>query len=464
MALQILDSRWGRRTKAALALVVFGIVSVAQAGQAWSQRASLVRDAEIESIIRKLATPLLQAAGLPADSVRIHLVNDSSLNAFVAGGLHMFINTGLLQRAETPNQLSGVLAHEIGHIEGGHLARTRDELRGASTTAILAAILGVAAGIASGDARVGTAVAAAGQEVALKNLLLYSRTQESSADQAAVRLLETTRQSAKGLNEFLGVLGDQEVLPESQQDPYMRSHPFSRDRVDALMRHLQKSAYTDKTDSPEALAQHARMRAKLDGFLDPTSRVLRKYPVSDQSLPALYARAVAYHRQGNIEAANSALDALLAMRPDDPYFHELKGQILFERGDGPGAIAAYRIAVDRSAGEPPIVFAYAQAVTNNAAPGELKNLIPMLEMALTREPDNGSGWRLLGTAYGKSGNMAEASLALSESEWLFGNAKLAALQAHRAQTEFKRGSPGWLRAEDLRLAAERQMRAEAERR
>ena len=128
------------------------------------------------------------------------------------------------------------------------------------------------------------------------------------------------------------------------------------------------------------------------------------------------------------------------------------------------AIAAYRIAVDRSAGEPPIVFAYAQAVTNNAAPGELKNLIPMLEMALTREPDNGSGWRLLGTAFGKSGNMAEASLALSESEWLFGNAKLAALHAHRAQTEFKRGSPGWLRAEDLRLAAERQMRAEAERR
>lgn len=464
MALQIQDSHWGRRTKAALALFVFGLVTLAQASQAWSQRVGLVRDAEIESIIRKLATPLVTAAGLPSGSVRIHLVNDNSLNAFVAGGLNMFINTGLLQRAETPNQLSGVLAHEMGHIEGGHLARTREELRGASTTAILAAILGVAAAVASGDARVGTAVAAAGQDAAVKNLLLYSRTQESSADQAAVRLLEATGQSAKGLDEFLSVLGNQEVLPESQQDPYMRSHPFSRDRVDAITRHLQKSPYTNKPDSPEALALHARMRAKLAGFLDPTSKVLRDYPVSDQSLPALYARAVVYHRQGNIEAANKTLDALLAMRPDDPYFHELKGQILFERGDGPNAIAAYRIAVNRSGGEPPIVFDYAQAVTNSAGLGEIKELIPLLEKALIREPDNGSGWRLLGTAYGKSGNMAEASLALAESEWLFGNAELAALQAHRAQTEFKQGSPGWLRAEDLRLAAERQMRKKAERR
>lgn len=464
MALQIHDSRWGRRTRAALALVVFGIVSLAHAGQAWSQRSTLIRDAEIETIIRKLAAPLLQASGLPADGVRIHLVNDNSLNAFVAGGLQMFIYTGLLQRAETPNQLSGVLAHEIGHIEGGHLVRTRDELRGASTTTILATILGVAAAVASGDARLGTAIAATGQDVALRNFLRYSRTQESAADQAAVRLLESTGQSAKGLDEFLTVLGDQEVLPESQQDPYMRSHPFSRDRTDAIMRHLQKSPYTDKPDNQAALAQHVRMRAKLAGFLDPTSRVLRAYPESDRSLPALYARAVAYHRQGKTAAANSALDALLALSPDDSYFHELKGQFLFERGDGPNAIKAYRKAVDHSAGEPLIVFAYARAVTNNAGLSEVKALIPLLEKALSRESDNGSGWRLLGTAYGKTGNMGEASLALAESEWLFGNAKLSALQAHRAQTQFKRGSSNWLRAEDLRLASERIMRARAERR
>ncbi len=447
-----------------LALIVFGVVSLAQAGQAWSQRGSLIRDAEIESIIRKLAAPLLQASGLPANGVRIHLVRDDSLNAFVAGGLQMFIYTGLLQRSETPNQLSGVLAHEIGHIEGGHLARTRDELRGASTTAILAAILGVAAAVASGDARVGTAVAATGQDVALKNFLRYSRSQESSADQAAVRLLEATEQSAKGLDEFLRVLGDQEVLPESQQDPYMRSHPLSRDRTDALERHLQRSPYSNQLDSPAALALHARMRAKLAGFLDPTARVLRAYPESDRSLPALYARAVAYHRQGNVAAGNVALDALLVMQPDDPYFHELKGQILFERGDAANAVPAYRLAVERSGGEPLIVFAYAQAVANIGQPGEIKALIPLLEKALAREPDNGSGWRLLGTIYGKAGQMGEASLALAESEWLFGNAKLAALQAHRAQTEFKRGTPGWLRAEDLRLAAERIMRARAARR
>ena len=448
---------------AILALVVFGFVSVAQPGPAWSQRTSLIRDAEIESIIRKLAAPLLQASGLGADSVRIHLVNDNSLNAFVAGGLQMFIFTGLLQRAETQNQLSGVLAHEIGHIEGGHLARTREELRGASAAAILSMVLGVAAAVASGDPRIGSAVAATGQDAALKNFLRYSRTQESSADQAAVRLLEATQQSAKGLSEFLAVLGGQEVLPESRQDPYMRTHPFSRDRTDALERHLQRSRYTNVTDGPAARAQHARMRAKLAGFLDPISRVFAAYPETDRSLPALYARAVAYHRQRDNVAADRTLDALLALEPDDPYFHELRGQVLFERGDAPGAVAAYRQAMDRSNREPLIVFAYAQAVIQNASASQLKELIPMLERAVAREPDNGSGWRLLGTAFGKAGQLGEASLALAESEWLFGNAKVAALQAHRAQSTFKRGSPGWLRAEDLRLAAERVMRERAQR-
>ncbi len=462
MVLQRICCFWCRRITATATLFVFCITILLPASPAWSQRTTIIRDAEIESNIQKLAAPLLRAAGLSPDSVRIHLVQSDQLNAFVAGGLQIFLYTGLLQRVETPNQLKGVLAHEIGHIEGGHLARAREELEGASATAILAAILGAAAAIASGDGRIGGAVMATGQQMALRNFLRYSRTQESSADQAAVRLLDATEQSALGLDEFLTVLGNQEVLPPSQQDPYMRTHPFSRDRVAALQRHLERSSYTDARDSQAELARHARMQAKLSGFLDPTSRVLAKYPESDQSLTALYARAVAYHRRGDFTAADRAIGELLKMRPDDPYFHELKGQILYERGDTDGAINAYRTAVGLSEKEPLIVFAYAQAVAAKADRAQLAELVPLMERALDREPENGSGWRTLGIVYGKIGEMGEASLALAESEWLYGNADRAALQAHRAQSDLKRGSSEWLRAEDLRLAAERAMREEAE--
>lgn len=463
MALKTKVLRRHRWLRAALAWAIIGFMTVVQTSQSWAQRGTLIRDAEIEATIRGLATPLLRASGLNADSVRIHLVRNNDLNAFVAGGLQIFIYTGLLQRAETPNQVTGVLAHEIGHIEGGHLARTRDELRGASATAILATILGVAAAVASGDPRIGSAVAAGGQEAAVRSYLQYSRSHESSADQAAARLLDATGQSAIGLTEFLEVLGNQEVLPPSQQDAYMRTHPFSRDRTAALRQHLSRSRYTGVKDSPEALALHKRMQAKLAGFLDPTSRVMAAYPTSDQSLPALYARAVAFHRLGDPLAADRELAKLLAQYPQDPYFHELSGQIRFERGDNAGSIQAYRQAVELSRRDPLIVMAYARAVVGAGDPAQVKQVIPLLERALDRESDSASGWRLLGTAYGKIGERGEASLALAESEWRYGNPDLAALQAHRAQQEFRKGTPGWLRAEDLKLAAERVMRARAAR-
>ncbi len=427
------------------------------ATNAWSQGGALIRDAEIESTIRNLSAPLLRAAGLPPGDVRIHIVRNDSLNAFVAGGLQIFIYTGLLQRTETPNQLAGVIAHEIGHISGGHLARTREELRGASAASILAAVLGVAAAVASGDARVGSAVIMGGQSAVQRNILKYSRTQESAADQAALQLLDATGQSATGLSEFLDIIGDQELLLSSQQAPYLRTHPFSRDRVEAIEGHLAQSPYTDKEAAAEVQKAHARMRAKISGFLDPTGRVLRKYPESDTSLPAVYARAVAYHRDGNFSATDAAISRLLEMSPDDPYFHELKGQLLFERADNAGAIAAYRKAVTESGAEPLIVFGYARAVIAAPSSGLLDDAIERLESALVREPDNGTGWRLLGTAYGKQGDLGQAALALAESEWHFGNPELTVRQARRAQSKLTRGSPEWLRAEDLRLAAERRL-------
>lgn len=436
-----------------LGMMLVALANTAMAPVAAAQ--TFIRDAEIEATIRSWATPLLRAAGIPPSDVRLHLVRSDQLNAFVAGGMRIFIYTGLLQRAETPGQVIGVLAHEIGHIQGGHLARTRGELENASAQTILFTLLGAAAAIASGDGRVGAAVGAFGQTAAMKDLLQYSRTQESAADQAAVRLLESTGQSAQGLTEFLSVLGDQELLLPEQQDPYLRTHPISQERIQALQDHLNRSAYSHQKPDEAAVRAHARMRAKLEGFLSPPGKVMRDYPESDTSTPALIARAVAYHRQNRAADADRELAALLERMPDDPYINELKGQIRFERGDNPAALAAYSRAMELAPNEPMIAIPYAQALVVAPEREDLEKAVKLLERAVQQEPDDGGAWRTLGTAYGRLDRLGDAALALAESEIRFGRADLAFQQASRAQTLLKNGTPAWLRAEDIRLNAER---------
>ncbi|MFQ5958858.1 MAG: M48 family metallopeptidase, partial [Alphaproteobacteria bacterium] len=243
-------------------------------------RISFIRDAEIENTIRTYATPLFTAAGFDADQVRVLIVNDSRLNAFVAGGMNLFLNTGLLLASESPEQVIGVIAHETGHIAGGHLARTQDALRGASAAAILAYVLGAAA-IAAGSAEGGAAVIAGGQSIAQQTFLQYSRSQEQAADQFAVSVLDATGQSAEGLLQFLEILGDQEVLLTSSQDPYLRTHPLTRDRIGFLRHHVQISPFSGRAPPPAFVEAFARMQAKLRGFLDPPERTLARYPASD---------------------------------------------------------------------------------------------------------------------------------------------------------------------------------------
>tara|TARA_R110002096_G_scaffold339293_2_gene532660 strand:+ start:149 stop:1528 length:1380 start_codon:yes stop_codon:yes gene_type:complete len=447
-----------RRAVAALLLLALSSVSLATPARAQS----FIRDAEIEATIRGWATPLLRAAGLSPNDVQLHIVKSDQLNAFVAGGLRIFIYTGLLRRTKSPEEVIGVLAHEIGHIQGGHLARTRDEMANASAQAILFAVLGVVAAVASGDGRVGAAVGAFGQTAALKSLLQYSRTQESAADQAALRLMDATGQSAKGLESFLSVLGDQELLLPEQQDPYLRTHPISRERVAALQQHLETSRYSDVPSGAESRAAHARMKAKLDGFLAPFGSVLREYPERDTSTPALIARAVAYHRTNRLAETDAAIDALRTRLPQDPFIQELYGQILFERGDNTQAIEAYKRAYELAPNEPLIAIAYAQALVVAPGTADLDLAVKLLERAVRQDSESGGAWRTLGTAYGRQGQLGEAALALAESESRFGRADLAFQQASRAQTLLKTGSPAWLRAEDIRQAAERALIKRAE--
>ena len=433
----------------AAALLISGVKDgVAQ------QRISLIRDAEIEAIIRAYATPLFEAAGLTPSDVGIHLVNDSRLNAFVSNGLNLFLNTGLIQRSETPGQLLGVIAHETGHIAGGHLVRVRDELANATVQALLGAALGAAAAIASGEGGAGAAIMAGSQEMARRGFLQYSRAQESAADHAAMRFLDATGQSSRGLANFLEILSDQELLSTTMQDPYLRTHPITRERVEAVEAHLAQSRYTDAPLPPEWVEAHARMRAKLDGFLSPPAATLARYRADDDSLPARYARAIAYYRQADLKNALPLIDRLIAERPDDPYFVELRGQMLFENGRLAEALPSYQRAVALLPNAPLLRQELARAAIETQDPAWIKQAIVQLNEAVRLDPGSAGTWRLLGIAYGRDGQIGQASLALAESAMLRGAKREARTQAERAQRALQPGSPDWLRADDIKRTAE----------
>ncbi|WP_374443928.1 M48 family metalloprotease [Stella sp.] len=418
-------------------------------------RVSLIRDAEIEATIRAYAAPLFAVAGLDPDAVQVYLVNDTRINAFVAGGQRLFLNTGLIMRARNPNQLSGVIAHETGHIAGGHLARLQDALSTATTAAIVSMLLGIAAAALAGDGKAAGAAIVGGTSLAERNLLYYNRGQESAADQAGMSYLDRTGQSSRGMLEFFELLENQELLTAVRQDPYLRSHPLTRERIDAVRAHVARSRHSDAGDSPELMARHARMIAKLRGFLLPPSQTLRQYPDTDRSLPARYARAIAHYRVPDLPRARAGIDALIAEFPADPWFHELKGQVLFENGRVAEAEAPYREALRLAPGEPLLRYGLAQVLLEYNTVPAATEARALLNEAVRHETRNPSFWRLLAIAYGREGNIGMAALSLSEQAAAAGNHRTALQQATRALGVLPRGSPGWLRAEDLRDEARR---------
>lgn len=420
---------------------------------AQQQRISFIRDAEVESTIRAFATPLFVAAGLDANAIRVHLVNDQTLNAFVANGLNMYINTGLLIRAENAGQIIGVIAHETGHIMGGHLVRAREGMEGATTEAIVAMVLGAAAAVA-GAPDAGVAIMMGGTQAAERGLLRYSRQMESSADQSGVNLLERTHQSARGMAEFLEILADQELLTAGRQDPYVRSHPISRERVDFIRNSLTTAKYANEPIKPEFVELQKRMRAKLQGFIDP-SRALQTYKESDRSIEARYARAIAYSRRPDYAKALPLMDELIAERPKDGYFYEMKGQMVFESGNAKEAERYYAKAVELLPNEPLIRIDLARIQIETDSPEATRAAISNLEIARRGESDSSELWRLLAVGYGRDGQIAMASLAQAERALLQGRKQEARAFAERAERGLPAGSAGSLRAQDIRRAAEK---------
>lgn len=437
-----------------LALLALAPLRAATAQQ--GQRLNLIRDAEIESTIRTFTIPIWRAAGLDPNGVEIMLVQDGSLNAFVAGGQRIFINTGLIMRTERPNQLIGVMAHESGHIAGGHLARMQEELRSLSTMQILETIL--ASGAMAGGALGGTGGGSAGHgggtgrpmaPGSLMSFLKYTQTQESAADQAAISYLQRTGQSPKGTIEFLRYLQREEKLAINRRDPYLTTHPLTPERIAAFEEAASRSPYKNTPDSAQFLALHQRMVAKLYGFIAPDI-ALQRYTEADRSVPARYARAIALYRKGNLGSALLTIDGLLKEFPNDPYFHEVRGQMLYENGRAAEAISSYRKAVQLAPAAAILKIDFARALLDVNKPDYDREAVRNLELATQQESGSFELWRLMAAGYSKLNNPGMTSLARAEMAALRGQRSEAQSHADAATRQLQAGTPAWQRAQDLK--------------
>jgi predicted Zn-dependent protease len=421
------------------------------------QGAPIIRDTEIEQLLKDYTQPVLKAAGLAQQNIQPVIINDRSFNAFVADGRRIFVNAGALMDSDTPNQMIGVLAHETGHIAGGHLARLREQLANATTQSILAMLLGVGALIAAGrksdpGSGVGQAGAAAiaGPTQAIQNSLFgYLRAQEDQADRAGVKFLTATGQSPKGMYETFKRLADQTLYQTHFASPYVQSHPLPAERVAALEGIARQSPYWDKKDPPALQARHDLMRAKLYGFLMRPDAVARRYPPSDTSLPARYARAIAAYRYSDPHAAAAQIDGLIQAQPNNPYFYELKGQALLEGGKPAEAVGPLRHAVALAPNAALIQIMLGQALVASNDRAHVDEAVSILQAAVLREQESADAFSQLAMAYGIKNDLAHADLASAQAAFLRGDLKTAREIAMRAKGRFPVGSPGWVKADDI---------------
>jgi predicted Zn-dependent protease len=438
---------------AAVALILAPIPAITQEGE----KLALLRDTETEQLLRDYSRPILRAAGLEKQNIQVTIINQAAFNAFVADGRRIFVNHGALLQSETPNQIIGVLAHETGHLAGGHLARLREQLAQAQTQMIIAMLLGLgamAAGAKSGNTNsgltnAGAAALAGPQNMILRSLLSYQRQQEESADRAGVKFLTATGQSARGMYETFKRLSNDTLFAAHGSDPYFQSHPMPADRVAALEELARSSPYWDKKDDPSLQLRHDMMRAKISAFLERQDTVYRRYPLSSDTLPARYAHAITTYLHGDLRNALTQIDALIQTQPNNPYFYELRGQALMEGGRPAEAVAPLRKAVQLSNNAPLIEMLLGQALVASDNKAYVDEAITILRAAVARESEAPIGYTQLAMAFGRKGDLAEADLASAQAAFLRGDNKTARDLASRAKTRFAVGTPGWVKADDI---------------
>jgi len=449
-----------KKTSGLVAAAVAAALAAAPVAPAFAQAEGkgppILRDTETEQLLREYTRPILRAAGLEKQNINVVIINDSSFNAFVADGRRIFVNYGAIMQSETPNQLIGVLAHETGHLAGGHLSKMREELARAQTQMIIAMLLGAGAMVAgarsgsnSGLANAGAAAVVGPQEIIRRSLLSYQRQQEDQADRAGVKFLTATGQSAKGMYETFKRFTNDSLFAARGADPYLQSHPMPAERVAALEGIARQSPYWDKKDPPELQTRHDMVRAKISAFMERPDTVYRRYPLSNTSLPARYARAIATYLHGDPRSASTQIEGLIQAQPNNPYFHELLGQALLEGGHPAEAIAPLRKAVQLSGNAPLIEMLLGQALVATENKAYTEEAISILRAAVGRESEAPLGFTQLAMAYGRKGDYAEADLASAQAAYLRGDNKTARELASRAKTRFAVGTPGWVKADDI---------------
>jgi len=444
-----------------LGAVLAAPLALATAAPATAQGAAstvvVIRDAETETLLRNFANPLFRASGVEPNTVRIILIRDDALNAFVSTGNRLFINTGIIAKSESALELIAVLAHETGHIRGGHIAKLPEMMREAMIKSIAAMLIGVAAATAGRSPDAGMGAMLGGQHLAQRGLMSFTRSMENGADQSALYALDRVGWSARGMLGLFGRIKDQDALVDELQDPYLRTHPLTKDRVETVTAHIARSPHSDARLPAAFDSGFLMVRAKLRGFLEPSSVTLRRIRDDDPAAEARYARGIALYRLGRTDEALKPIDQLLAAMPSNPWLHELKGQILFEGGRGAAAIAPYREAARLAPEHAPIRAALARALIETGDPAQLRQAIGHLQSALAREHDDAWSWRSLGIAFGRIGEMGQADLALAEEALVLGEIPRARALARRAEKQLPPG-PSRLRAVDVGNAVKKENR------
>lgn len=418
---------------------------------------SMLRDAETEALFAEMSAGIILAAGLQPKNVQIVLLQDKEINAFVAGGQIVYIHSGLITAAKNVNEVQGVIAHEIGHVAGGHVIRSSEGIKTATGITLLSLLLGAAA-IAAGAGEAGAGIMAAGQQAALGKFLAFTRTQESSADSAAASYLSKAGISGRGLIGFFKTLQNVEfryAIP--QEDSYGRTHPLTGERISALQEVVAKDAAWNKPSDPALEARFQRVKAKLTGFVNEPRQTLITYPATDLSIPGRYARAYAWHRSAYPDKALEEADSLLRSVPHDPYFLELKGQILLESGRPQEALPVLREATDLTRSQPLIAALFGHALLATEDKANLPEATRVLKSAVSKDNDNPFAWYQLGVVYEREGDLPRAQLATAERYSLQGRSNLALLSAEAAMGGIAKGSPDWIRAQDIAMASRAEM-------
>jgi predicted Zn-dependent protease len=414
---------------------------------------SVLRDAETEALFAEMSAKIIEAGGLQPRHVQIVLLQDKEINAFVAGGQIVYVHSGLITAAKNVNEVQGVIAHELGHVVGGHVIRMDEGIKAATGITLLSLLLGAAA-IAAGAGDAGMGVLAAGQQAAMGKFLAFSRTQEASADAAAASYLSKAGISGKGLISFFKTLQNVEfryAIP--QEDSYGRTHPLTGERIAALEDVVGKDPAWNKPSDPALEARFQRVKAKLMGFVSDPPQTLIAYPVTDKSIPARYARAYAWHKSAYPDRALDEVNALLTMVPNDPYFLELKGQILLESGHPADALPVLRQATEITRAQPLIAALFGHALIATEDRANLPEATRVLKAAVSRDNDNPFAWYQLGVVYEREGDVPRAQLATAERYSLEGRANLALRSAEAAMGGIPRGTPDWIRAQDIAMAS-----------